>query len=294
MTLSEFSVMWMRDYVAVNNRPSEVGAKESRLRTHILPFLGYLALDKIGVADIERYKTAKIQEGQSPKSVNNHLAILGKCLRTAHEWELVNATPRIRPLRVPPQNARYLSMDEARLLVAACNDGSVWSDMVFCAVRTGMRRGELLGLNWSNVDFAARTINVVQNMVNGNLGAPKNNRRRFVPMTPDLVERLQRRARRSGFVFGDGNEPPKPELARAGLERAVARAGIRHIGWHALRHTFATQLVGANVPIRHVQELLGHSDIKMTMRYSHVAPESLFEAIRLLPQHLGQPVGNAQ
>jgi len=150
------------------------------------------------------------------------------------------------------------------------------------------------------VDFANRRVNIRQNIVDGHVGSPKNNRTRFVPLTPDLAGRLIGRAKKAGLVFGqpDGR-PLTSELARAALERITKRADIRHLGWHALRHTYATQLVSAGVPIRTAQELLGHSDIKMTMRYAHVAPDAMEDAVKVLPslddgthENLGQQVVN--
>jgi len=123
-----------------------------------------------------------------------------------------------------------------------------------------------------------------------------------MPMTPDLAARLIGWSKSRGLVFGQPNgQPLTSELARAALKRISKRASLRNLGWHVLRHTYATQLVSAGVSIRTVQELPGHADIKMTMRYAHVAPAALHEAILVLPklnglkpvqEEFGQPAVN--
>lgn len=120
-------------------------------------------------------------------------------------------------------------------------------------------------------------------------------------MDADVYEMFYRRRRTSGYVFTNANRNGEPFTShRLGedLDVAASRAHVRKIGWHKLRHTFATQLTLRGVPLTVVKELLGHSTITTTMRYSHVAPSALRSAIEILnPKNaaiadFGQPVGN--
>ncbi len=102
LTLQEFSGKWMNTYVATNNKPSEQGQKKCMLNKHLIPFFGKIALDKISSLQIEEFKSRKQSIGLSNKSINNILGILGKCLKTAQEWEIVDKVPKIKPLKVAP------------------------------------------------------------------------------------------------------------------------------------------------------------------------------------------------
>src|SRR5262249_26553503 len=131
------------------------------------------------------------------------------------------------------------------------------------------------------------------------LVSPKNNRERHIPLDSDVYELLFRRKRSSGYVFVNGRgDPYKRDGLIGHLGNTCRDARLRKVGWHVLRHTFATQLTLRGVPLTVVKELLGHSCIAMTMRYSHVAPSALRSAIEILnPKNasladLGQPAGN--
>jgi len=127
---------------------------------------------------------------------------------------------------------------------------------------------------------------------------PKNNRERTVPLVAEVSDMLARKERRGPFVFVDEHERSfSPAQLNRELRNACARAGIRSITSHKLRHTFASHLAAAGASMKAIQELLGHSDLKVTMRYAHLSHSSLKATILLLEAHapakLGQPAGNA-
>lgn len=146
-----------------------------------------------------------------------------------------------------------------------------------------MRLGELLALEWSSVDLDRNLVAVRQSIYQGHITTPKSNRFRSIPIAADLSAGLERAPRRGSFVFSDSKGAiPSHGHAATALARTCRRTGVLRVGWHVLRHTFATQLTARGVPLRHVQELLGHASIKMTERYAHAAPESLSTAIETL------------
>lgn len=288
--LEDFATEFLETYVRANNKPSEQAAKRVHLRRHLLPELGRLRLDEVKVRQVEHLKARLLADKLSPKSINNSLAVLGKLLGYAVEVELLEAAPRIKLLPVPEQGFDFLTFDEATRLTKAA-DG-IWAAAILVGLRTGLRQGELRRLAWDTVDLVAGRLVVREAAWKGVVGTPKGGRSREIPLSPEAVSTLKAHRHLRGplvFCTEAGGMLTVGEMKRP-LWRACRRAGLRRIGWHVLRHSFASHLVMRGVPLKTVQELLGHSDIRTTMRYAHLAPEVKHEAVRLLDG--GQVVGD--
>lgn len=284
-TFASFADYWFSTYVTTNNKPSEQRMKRSTLDRHLLPAFGNQLLTNINLESIEMYKAAKQTEGLRPKTVNNHLTILAKCLRTAEEWQRLPRAPRIRLLKAPAPEVAFLDSEESKRLLADQAE-PLWDGMAAVALRTGLRLGELLALEKRDADLRRRQLTVARSYVNGVLGTPKSNRTRRVPLTDDLCAFFAA-APSTGLIFAraDGSAHGYG-TAREGMIRLCRRTGLRRIGWHTLRHTFASDLVAAGVALPAVQQLLGHASITTTMRYAHLAPSALRGAIDALEKHL--------
>jgi integrase len=278
---AEFAERFMMTYAVTNNKPSEVSAKETILRVHLLPEFGESRLDEISPAEVEAYKAKKLQAKLARKSVNNHLTVLRKILSTAVEWRILQSVPRIQWMRPPPPEFDFLTFDEADRLIAHA-DGE-WRAMITVALRTGLRHGELRALRWQDVDLVAGRI-VVRRAVWGDIiSTPKNGRIREIALSKQAPTVLREQPRRGEFVFSTPDKSMlKKGVTKWPLWNACRRAGLRRIGWHSLRHSFASHLVMRGAPIKAVQELLGHSTIEMTMRYAHLSPDARREAVKLL------------
>lgn len=280
---SDFVWEWFNNYAEVNNKPSTVRAKSAIIRIHLLPVFGKLKLDEITSKRIERYKAQKQQEGLSNKSINNHLSVLRTCLTCAHDWQHLSKVPPLKRLKIAPSRFVFFTQEESMHLLRTAK-GTRWYSMILCALHTGMRFGELCGLDWQDVYFDNDKITVRHSLVEGKLGSPKSNRIRTVPMTSQLRETLYQHKKARGFVFTYKGEPITNFVAYKALNEIYKKAGLQKAGWHALRHTFASTLVARGATMHSVQKLLGHSTIAMTERYAHLAPSSLNEAVSLLEE----------
>ena len=300
ISFEDFAWQWFDLYVVSNNKCSEQYGKQKILRSSLIPFFGKMRLWLITTEHVERFKAYLKKKGVSNKTINNRLTVLSKCMRCAHEWH-GSPMPFIKLLRCPPAETDYLTPTDCEVLLQRAV-GQL-QEMLFLALRSGMRQGEIRGLQWSSIDWQMRSIAVrhAQYDRNRSLVSPKNNRERHIPLDVDVYALLYRRKKDAGYVFINPvwNAPYTSHRILEDLQNLCKQVGIRKIGWHTLRHTFATQLTLRGTPITIVKELLGHSSITTTMRYSHVASSALRSAIDSLNPRaqipdFGQPVGNQQ
>jgi integrase len=291
--LSAFADEFVGTYAVSNNKPSEVESKRSAFKNHLIPALGSKRLDQIGPREIEAFKSRKLTEGLSPKTVNNFLTMLRKLLAVAVEWNLLSHVPPVKWLIVPEPAFDFFTFEEAERLIASASPDA--RPMIVTAAKTGLRLGELLALRWEDVDLKGGRLLVRQNIARGQITTPKNHRKREVPLG-DLVLATLRAHRhlRSECVFAkaDGARMTKGE-AKWPLWQACKRAGLRLVGWHMLRHTFASHLVMRGAPLKGVQELLGHSTMEMTMRYAHLSPDARRDYVKLLDVMVGEAAPSA-
>lgn len=301
-SFQQFAGKWFEEYVVPNNKYSERKAKRHILSSSLVPFFGKIPVGKITVQTVEQYKAQQIKTGASNKTINNRLAVLNKCLVTATDWlNLEGMPPKIKKLKCPPAKTDYLSLQEAELLLSTTH--GTFHEMLLTTLRTGMRQGEVKGLQWEAINWENNTVTVSHSWNDEMrvLEAPKSNRERMIPLDLEVYEILSKRKARTGFVFLDANGKPFSEQRlNARLAIVCAKAKLRRITWHVLRHTFATHLTMKGVAPNVVQVLLGHATIATTMRYAHVPSSSLREAIGVLTpkviafEEFGQPVGNPQ
>lgn len=164
-----------------------------------------------------------------------------------------------------PSKDRFLSKDEQHKLLQSCRESN-WDKLyllVLMALTTGARRGELLGLTWSDIDLKSRVASLTET---------KNGKPRLLPITGTVVnELLVHRKVGSGLIFEGTVSPDKPYEIKKPWAKALSAAGIEHCRFHDLRHTAASNLVRAGRSLFEVGTLLGHSSANMTARYSHLA-----------------------
>jgi integrase len=245
-----------------------------------------MRIDKIGVAEVERFKASQIAKKTRTgttmaKTINNRLTVLRRMLVIAMDWNLLAFVPRVRLMKTPAPPFRFLSFTEADQVLA---DAGEWRSMVLVALRTGLRHGELLALRWEDVDLQNSRLVVRRTVWRGIEGTPKGGRSREVPLSGEAVAALRELPSRfrKAYVFGTGDRRLTHGETKWPLWSICKRVGIDRFGWHVLRHTFASQLVMKGVPLKAVQELLGHATLEMTMRYAHLSPEVRTDAVNRL------------
>lgn len=262
--------------------------------------------------DIERFKTARKKAKIKPATINRDLDRIRKVYSCAVEWDFLTNHPlkKVRRLKVDNARVRYLSGAEERRLRDALavreqarrdrrESGNSWCvergygegrmqwpddgftdhvmPLVLVAMNTGLRRGELFGLEWRSVNLQARLLTV-------EAANAKSGRTRHLPLNSealDVLTRWQKQTKRvtgNALVFPSAGGLRFDNINRA-WEGLVTAADLNDFNFHDLRHDFASKLVMAGVDLNTVRELLGHADIKMALRYAHLAPGKLADAV---------------
>jgi integrase len=272
-TFSELSDLYL-DWAKVNH----VGYVGTRSRVeHFRREYGPCQLSEITPLMVDAY-VARRAALRKPATVNRDLVVLRHMFRKALEWGKALGNPVIhqKPLRAENRRLRYLSREEKDRLLQAADE--VLRPIVLVALHTGLRRGELFSLTWHDVDFRLGVIRVLHT---------NNNERREIPMSDTLRTTLQQLPRRlaSAYVFSGKTGQVLVDI-RKRFHRALKEAGIEGFVFHDLRHTFASYLVMAGVDLMTVKEFMGHKDLKMTLRYAHLAPGYKRAAISRLDTYM--------
>lgn len=298
-TIEAFADRWIESDAAATNAESTVREKRRDLDRHILPFFAGKRLDAVTRETIGRFCGALRQKGLGEKSVKNTLATVRRMLQCAEDWGEISRVPKLPRIKVADAPWDFFTREETDTLFAAVTDPSERALLLF-AFDTGARSGEQIALQWGDLDFTNRLVVLRRASSRGKVGSTKSRRERRVPMTERLARALLavrglRHLAPETLVFAQADGKPLDpwRLSRA-LGRACARAGLRHLRRHDARHTFASQLAIAGVPLPQIQRWLGHSTIAMTMRYAHLAPGNGSELIHVLDAPLRKPDANAQ
>ena len=260
-------------------RESQTAREFQRVAEHLKAAFGAdTVLTGITAARIPEYKAERlaVRRGGKPltaAAVNRPLGLLRTLLRQALRWKFIPEVPEIEFEDESAGVVRFLRPDEATRLLAACRKSrnTALADLVEFAMFTGVRRGEALGLTWDRVDRARGVVLLTET---------KNGRPREVQLSANADAALARRwtSNATGSVFGSRNW----NGFRQAWAAAVKAAGITKFRFHDLRHTTASWLVQQGRSLREVKELLGPSDIQITMRYAHLAPDHLRAAVASL------------
>jgi integrase len=268
-------------------------------------------LSSITAWDIEKWRNEKTKSGLSPATINGYVNTLKGALSRAVEWELIEShdLSKVKALKTDNAIVRYLSKDEEDSLFNSLSkrDSRVKSErengnlyrqkrrytllpelrdyyycdylepLVILATNTGMRRGELLGLKWEHINLEKEFLTVISDNSKSGTG-------RHIPLNKIAKTALSNwlnDTSHQGFVFKGVDEQPLKDIKKS-WGNLLKEAEIINFRFHDLRHHFASKLVMAGVDLNTVRELMGHSDLKMTLRYAHLAPEHKAAAVNLI------------
>jgi len=269
ITFGGFGERYM-DHAKANKRS---WLRDQQMLEHLKEFFGSeRQLTEITAGDIEGYKVYR-RAFVSGSTVNRELALLKRMFNLAIAWDLfldLNPFRKVKFFREINISLRVVSPEEEEKLLR--NAAPYIQDLIRFALNTGLRIGEIFGLLWSYVDWEKSILNVF---------ASKTQKTRVVPLNADARKVLEYWAlgKRNEFVFYNP-ETGKPFVdLKAGFGLACRKAGISGVTWHTLRHTFASRLVNRGADIVTVQELLGHSTVTVTMRYTHTNLDSKRAAV---------------
>ncbi|MBR4608199.1 MAG: site-specific integrase [Lachnospiraceae bacterium] len=287
LTLDEVFERFRSDYLEVmRKRPMDaVSIYENRIK----PTLGHLPL--IDITNVEVENLRKGESHLSPQSTRHTLNLLGQIFRQAARWGLYEGpipTDNVKVQQCDGRRMRFLTRAEAKTLLDELHERSLslWQ-MSLLSLYTGLRAGEVFHLRWEHVNFTAGTITVMDS---------KNAMNRVVHMPEQVREMLEEhrsetkgQAGRLVFPKAGTQNTPHHQISpgfRLILRDTKLNEGITDprdkVVFHTLRHTYASWLVQAGVPLYTVQRLMGHKSIIMTQRYAHLAPDQGAEAARLL------------
>ncbi len=283
--LKEFAPRFIDGYARANHhKPSGIAGKEAVLRVHLIPAFGARRLDAISSEDVACLKSRLV--AKAPKTVNNVLTVLNVLLKTAVEWHVIDQMPcSVRLVRVPQSESTFHDFaDYERLVSAAQTLGEATHLIVLLGAEAGLRCGEIMALEWRDVDVTRHRLSVARSEWKGQVTATKGGRPRHVPLTGRLKAALRqaRHLRGQRVVCDTQGESFTQKRVQTAVARAMRRAGLKRGGVHTLRHTFCSHLAMKGAPARAIQELAGHQDLSTTQRYMHLSPATLDAAIRLL------------
>ncbi len=293
-TLAEFGPVFITQHCEANrHKASGIERKRSVLKTHLYPLLGVKRLDEITDQDVQRLKVAMAK--LASKSANNALTTLSMALKVALEWKVIDRLPcRIKMLKVQQREAAFYDFEVFEALVEAAKKvGSAVYVFVLLCGEAGLRRGEAMALEWSDVDPKRNVLTVSRAEWHGIVSAPKSGKSRKVPMTERLALALADHRHRQGerVLYADDGGPLTNKVVRIWMEKAQRRANLPVTGAvHILRHSYCSRLAMAGAPAKAIQELAGHADLTMTMRYMHLSPGAREEAVRLLERKSAEAV----
>ncbi|MFB7825818.1 tyrosine-type recombinase/integrase [Streptomyces hydrogenans] len=300
MKLSEWLPYWLDNIVKPRRKKTTAAKYEVHVRLYLVPMLGSKRLESLGVADVRRF-LVQLEKKTSAATAKESHRVLRTALTAACREELVsrNVATLVEPPTVAARELSPWSLDETLDFLAAARKDPLYAAFVL-AIALGFRRGEVVGLRWENVDLDKREIRVrtQRQRVAGEVyeDDPKGRRRKQTLPLPAICvaplrwQRLKQAAAReragekwteTGYVFTTRTgQPIEPRNLYRSFTRVAKNAGLRVVRLHDARHGTATLLTAAGVPPRVVMEILGHSQIAVTMNvYTHVVQDTQREAV---------------
>jgi integrase len=293
LTEITFSDVWSKykAQVTIDRGEGPITAESGIYKNWIEPDLAAISMKDVSPFHLEKIKSKMTKKGRAPRSIEYTLAIVRQVFNYARRTDLFtgdNPVSKVKILRADNRRVRFLTQAEADILLGKLKEKSKKvHNMALMSLHTGMRAGEIFNLTWGCVDLDAKTMF---------LKDTKNKASRTAFMTQAVKDMLvgikPKNPGMDDFVFPGrgGVKIGKPSKTFSRVAADLFNEGVddprQRVVFHTLRHTFASWLVMEGVDLYRVKELLGHKDLTMTQRYSHLAPDSLRGAVNILEEAL--------
>ena len=295
-TLQEFAPRWIEGHAeALRQKRSGIASKRAILRRHLVPALGDLPLDRITTERVARLCASLTP--YSRKTLANILATPAKLLRTAVDWEVIGTLPcKIKipkSARTPPT---FYEQDTMRRVIDAAAEIDTRTHAL---LHGGLRRSELLGLEWEDVNLQRRQLVVRRAVISKYIDTPKSGHGRVIDLSAELAAALEKHSaassHKAGRVFRqDSGRPALAQHLYAWRDAAALRAGVpkkKGAKLHVTRHSACSALAALGAPMIAIQSLAGHESPQTTAKYMHVAAGVQAAAVRLFDEVRGKDRG---
>ena len=300
--IKEAGELYLRLHTSTNCKPSTYKTYEGYLNNIIVPFFGDLNISEISPILIKEFMKQMQDNGRANATVNKYIKFISAISNFMIDSDAAVRNPlaRIKSLKeVKNKKIRALCTEEVQALLSKTKQ--VYPDffpLLFTALFTGMRKGEILALTWDSINWITQKITVDKNYTHGGLGTPKTGKIRVIDMSNELAKvlkewRLACPKGENNLVFpnNEGNYQSAENMMKRRFLPALNRTGIDRIRFHDLRHTYASLLLANGAPMKYVQHQLGHSLITMTMDlYTHLLPEVNDKCVNLLNSIVNQTI----
>ena len=310
MTFGEWIDFWYQQYSKITLRPTTQSEYESLIYKHIIPEIGKIQLDKLTQNDLQQFysrlkltgrkiRTKVYGNGLSDRMIRACHTLCRKSLEKAVEENMIRTNPAI-DCKLPPKKyneMKVLTREEMkRFIIQAKYDG--YLELFILELSTGMRRGEILGLQWDDLNMKTGVLKISRQVVllNGkiHISEPKTKKSiRTIILPKDIIKILKeyKKTVDSKWLFPSPVKediPRNPTAVRKILDRTLKKAGCKHIRFHDLRHTFATTALANGMDIKTLSAIIGHNSAETTLNiYTHITDEMQRTAAKKIGQSLG-------
>lgn len=301
LTVGEWLDSWLKNYVSLSLRPTTWANYETQVRKHLKPHIGKKKLTQLRTGDLQKIYNLKVTDGLKPKTIKNIHNVIHSALEQAKKEGIITINPADAVILPKPgiKEMATLGVDEMKHFLAAAKNSKHYAAYLL-ELATGLRRGELLGLKWPDLDLKSGTVTVNRGLVRAKgqgliFQEPKTHySRRTISIPLQVARELERHKAKQnidklelGKAYYNDNlvfctkegKPLDPSEFTRHFQRLLKAAGLPRLRFHDLRHTFATVSLQEGVSAKVIQEVLGHHSAAFTMQvYSHVTEKMKREA----------------
>jgi len=282
---------WIGQHVGTSCEESTAHVYAKIWKNHVKDYFGNLTIDTIDRDKIREFFRVKTEAGYSKNTIRNMRNLISGVMALSIEDGVVNVNPASRTGKYlkaakAARKAEFLTPEEIRLLLDETR--GIFYPFFLTAVRMGLRQGELIGLQWGDIDWNGKFLTVRRTIYRKKAKTPKSGKERAVDISDQLLkvlrdhkaamaaEALKKGRTLSEYVFTSSrNKPHEPSWIRKVHSNALKAAGLRQVPFHALRHSFASALIANGAPLAYVKEQMGHHSIKITVdTYGHLIPSA--------------------